>query len=373
VQAELVDVAKGSHLWGGQYKRKAADIFALQEDLSTEISEKLRLRLTGAEKHRLTKRYTQNIDAYLAYWRGRYHWNRRTGEAHKKAIAEFEQAVRLDPTYALAYTGLADVYATLPGIADTPPREALPRAKAAASRALELDDTLPEAHTSIGFIRTYDLDWAAAEEEFRKALELDPDYAIAHQWHAGILSSVGRHSEAIREYKRAQELDPLSLMINTGLGRGFYNARQFDQAIEQFHKTLDMDKNFWLTHVFLGRAYEQKGMYERALAELRDAEEVTVEPRAVIAYTYAVSGERDKAEKMLSELTQRSTRTYVPSYHIASIHAALGHKDQAFAWLGKACEEHDQWIRWIKVDPMLDSLRSDARFADLLRRVGLPL
>jgi TolB-like protein/DNA-binding winged helix-turn-helix (wHTH) protein/Tfp pilus assembly protein PilF len=378
IQADLVDAADGSQLWGEQYNRKPSDIFAVQEQLSREIVKTLRLRLSGRQQSLLTRRYTENTEAYHLYLKGRYQWSKFTAEGVKKGIEHFEQAIAKDPSYAQAYAGLADSYLALasPGIGLLSPSEAIPKAKAAAEKALELDETLAEAHVSLASVtdRWAKDAWATVEREDKRAIELNPNYALAHLMYGGYLSIKGRHDEAIAELKRALELDPLNLFFNSELGYRFHVARRYDEAIEQFRKTLEMDPNLWAPRQGLGWAYEQKGMYEEALAEYIKAKPLSgdsPEILAMIGRSYAVLGKRDEAQKVIDELKERAKRGYVSASLIALIYAGLGEKDQTFAWLEKAYEDRDGWIPWINVDPRYDGIRSDPRFTDLVRRIGL--
>ncbi len=376
IGAELVDSRDKSHIWGEQYNRKFADILSVQEELSREISEELRLQLSGEEKQRLSKRFTSNNDAYQDYLHGRYYWNKRTLEGFKRAIGYFDRAIQKDPNYALAYSGLADCFSTR-GLRewDLPPRDAFPKAKAAATKALAIDDTLAEAHTSLAFaIWYYDWDWPAAEAKFKRALELNANYPVAHQWYGSYLSSMGRHGEAIAEKKRAVELDPLSLVMNRSAGWTFYFARHYDEAIEQYQKTLELDPNFTLAHLWLGEAYKQKGMHEQAIAELQRAMVLSGEDHAKLAalgHAYAFSGRRAEATKILEKLEEMSKRSYVPPYDFAVIFAGLGDKDKAVEWLQKAYEDRSAYLVYLNVEPVWDSLRSDPRFTDLLQRMRL--
>jgi serine/threonine-protein kinase len=379
VQTELVDVDKGSQLWGEQYNRKLADLFAIQEDISQEISEKLRLRLTGEEKVRLTERHVVNPEAYQLYLKGRYYWNKRTEEGFNKAIEDFDQAIEKDPNYALAHAGLADSYILLGEYGLLPPSEAYGKAREAATRALELDDTLGEAHNALAAVKAnYDWDWPGAEREYKRAIELNPGYATAHQWYSEMLSWLGRHEEALAEIKRAQQLDPLSLIINTVSGRVLLLAGQNDLAIEQLRKTLEMDPNFAFAHYILGAAYLRKGAFAEAIAEFQGA--TTLSPnitgyKAGLGYAYGRAGKSAEARKLLSELEELSRRRYVSWLDFEAIYAGLGEKDQAFAFLEKAYEQRDYrlvtGLVYMKVT-VPDPWRSDPRFQDLLRRVGLP-
>jgi len=375
VQTELVDVDQGSQLWGEQYNRKLADILAVQEDISQEISEKLRLRLTGEEKVRLTERQIVNPEAYQLYLKGRYYWNKRTEEGFNKAIEHFNQAIEKDPNYALAHAGLADSYILLGHYGLLPSKEAYPKAREAAAKALELDDTLGEAHNALAEVKEVDWDWPGAEREHRRAIELNPGYATAHEWYGVLLSELGRHEEALAEIKRALQIDPLSLIINTSHGRILLFAGQNDLAIEQLHKTLEIDPTFANTHAYLGIAYLRKGAFAEAIAELQRA--VTLSPgvtyyKAGLGHAYARAGKSAEARKLLYDLTEQSKHRYVSLFQIAFIYAGLGEKDQAFAFLEKAYEQRDYRLIYMKGDPLLDSLRSDPRFQDLQRRVGLP-
>ena len=375
IQTELVDVAKESELWGEQYNRKLVDILSVQEDISREISDKLRLRLSGEEKARLAKRPTENTEAYQLYLRGRYHWNKRTEEELKKGIEHFKQAIEKDPGYPLAYAGLADSYYILGYYNWLPPKEAYPKAKAAALKALELDDSLAEGHAALASVkRDFDWDWVGAEKEFRRAFELNPSYASAHRWCANLFNALGRREEALAEMKKAQELDPLSLITNADLGRTFYFARQYDQSLEQFRKTLDMDPNFAVAHLWLGQVYEQKGMYEEAISEFQKGMSLSGGSiyLARLGHAYAMGGRRGEAQIVLNRLKDQSKQEYVSPYDIGVIYAGLGENKQTFAWLERAYEERSLWLSYLKADPIWDPLRSDPRFQDLLRRVGLP-
>jgi serine/threonine protein kinase len=372
IGAELMDVAKLSQLWGAQYNRKMADIFALQEEIAREISEKLRLQLTGDEKKRLTKRTTGNKEAYQLYLKGRYWWGKRTPQGFSKAIEYFQQAIAIDPMYALAYSGLADCYSFLPTFAFVPPKEAYPKAKEAALKALEIDDTLAEAHISLARVKAnQDWDWSGGEREFQQAIALNPDHAMAHLSYGMTLLSTGRFEESIRECKRAVELDPFAPHTNWILGVVYYVARQYDRAIDQCRKTLELDSNFFVAHTSLGSAYVQKSMYKEGIAELEKA--VAIFPGnislAFLGYGYAAAGRGLEAQKVLDQLNEISKEKYVPAYHRAIIYVGLEEKDKAFEWLEKGYEEH--FIIAIKVDPVFDPLRSDPRFADLLRRMNL--
>jgi eukaryotic-like serine/threonine-protein kinase len=376
ISMELMNVRDGSELWGRRYNRKLADILAVQEDIAREITDKLRLRLESEEEKRLTGHFTENPEAYQLYLKGRYYWNKRTPDGIQKAIEYFQAAIAKDPLYALAYAGLADCYHVPAN--PLPPREKMPLAKAAAMKALQLDDTLVEAHTSLArVVYAYDWDWPAAENEFKRAIELNSRYAPAHQWYGGYLSATGRFREADAEKKTAQELEPLSLIINFEVGLASYFSRNYDQAIDQFQKTLELDANFPPPHTFLAAAYEQKGMFEEAIAALQRAITVTkgadkTLAMASLGHVYAVSGKKTEARKTLAELQRLSEHSYVPATDVALVYAGLGEKDKAFAWLDKAYEEHSFSLSNLKVEPRFDPLRSDPRYADLLRRIGLP-
>lgn len=373
---ELVDVDNGWRLWGEHYNRKLSDIFTVEEEISKEISEKLRLRLTGEEKKRLAKRFTENAEAYRDYLRGRYFSNRMTEDGLKKSIEYFRQAIEKDPNYALAYAGLADSFGLFAFFGLSPSSEVMPRAKEAATKALEIDDTLAEAHASLASIKkVHDWDWVAAEMEYRRALELNPGYAAAHRWYADCLSALGRPQEAMQEMQKAHELDPLSLVISMEVAWILYMAREYDGAVEQSVKTLDLEPNFVPALYTLGLAYEQMSKHEKALAALRKAREASGSNPASLAalgHAYASAGKRREAMKLLGELLKMSRQSYVSPYWLAILQAGLGEKDSGFEWLEKAYQERDVWLVWLKQEPRFDSLRSDSRFHDLVRRVGLP-
>lgn len=375
IKAELVDTSDGSHLWGGQVNRKMNAIFNIEEEIAKEISEHLRLKLTGAQKKRLTRRYTENTEAYQLYLKGRYHWNKRTQEGIKKGAEYFEQAITLDGNYALAYAGLADCYNLLSSYSAMPPRTAFLRAKATAMKALKLDENLAEARASLAHIRFwYEWDWPNTEREFKQSIELNPGYATAHLWYSLYLAAVDRMAEAIDEIKRAQELDPLSLVINFNVARVLYFARKFDEAAEQCLKALEMYPNFPVGHRRLGQIYEQKGMYAEAIKELEKAlalAEEDTETMSVMAHVYAAWGRKTDAEVSLEVLNELSKRLYVSPYSIARIHMGLGQRDEAFAWLEKTYQERHGILVYLKVECAFDDIRDDPRYFDLLQRMNL--
>jgi serine/threonine protein kinase/Tfp pilus assembly protein PilF len=373
IQAELVDVETGSQLWGGQFNRKLADVIGIQEDISKEISEKLRLRLTGEEKQRLTKRYTENAEAYQLYLKGLYHIYKATYEGTLKGREYFQQAIDKDPRYALAYAGMAITYVYVSGL---PAREAMPKARAAAGKALELDDHLAEAHVSMGLVSLwYDWDWAAGGKHFERALALNPAYPLAHFEYANYLAALGRADEAIAETRRTLELDPVSPLFNSGMTFQLCTARRFDEAIEQGRRTLELDPSFASAHYGLGFAYAAKGMYREALTEFEKLPRGWGEP--YVAYVHARLGERSQALRILDELKasskQKAAAGYSFCFDFAVIYLGLGEKDQAFVWLEKAYEDRELIsLTTLKLDSMWDPLRSDPRFADLLRRISPP-
>jgi serine/threonine protein kinase len=376
IQTELVDVAEESQLWGEQYNRKLADLLAVQEEISREISEKLRIRLSGEERKQLAKRYTENTEAYQLYLKGRYYWNKRTPEDLKKGIGYFQQAIDIDPNYALAFAGLADSYIIFGNFGLLPPKEVYPKARGAAQKALEIDGNLAEAQVSMAFVKAlFEWDWQGADAGFKRAIELNPNYGPAHQWYGVYLAGAGRLTEAVAQAQRAQEVDPLSLTINSVVGWMLYFDRQYDRAIEQEKKTLEMDPNFVLSYRYRGMAYEQKGMYPEAIADLQNAVTLSGSRTTVLGplgHAYAIAGRRSEARKVLDEVMQLRARAYFPSYEIALIYTGMGEKDQAFEWLDKAYEERSPWLIHLRVDPRFETLYSDPRYADMLRRIGLP-
>jgi serine/threonine protein kinase/tetratricopeptide (TPR) repeat protein len=375
LQADLVDVSEISQLWGQQYDRKLADIITVQEDVARAVSDKLRLRTTAEEQRLLVRRSTQNAEAYQLYLKGLYYWNRRTGVGLKKAVDFFRQALEKDPGYALAYAGMAESYAMFSYYTVAPPAEAFPKAKAAAVKALEIDETVAEAHASLGWVKiSYEWDWAGADREFGRALEIDPNHATARQWYAAYLVAMGRPDESLAAYRRALETEPLSLIISAMTGRGLYFLRRYDDAIDQLRKTLELDPSFAEAHLCLGLAYEQKGMYAEAIAALRQGlEDSGGEPRmaGALGHAYAVSGRRTDAEKILLQLTEQSRHRYVAPYDIAVVHLGLGNQRQAFDYLERAFDDHSHWLIFMRADPRFDSVRGDPRYQDLLRRMLL--
>ena len=374
IQAELVEVSSGSQLWGEDYNRKLSDASGVQQEIARDISDNLRLRLTAEEKIRLAQPVTGSAEAYQLYLKGRYQWNKGTEDSVKNSIEYFRQAIDKDPSYALAYAGLADAY-SLASEAYLPPKEVMPKAKQVANQALQLDPALAEAHTALGVIlRDFDWDWAEAEREFKRAIESNPNYAEAHHQYGWLLGDVGRNAEARREMGRAQQLDPLSLAIGVDSNVPYYLARDYDRSIEQSRKVLEFDPSFYLAHYTVGWAAIQKRDFATAFTELQKARSLEDKPWIIgtLGYAYAVAGDSKRAQAVLKELKQLAQHRRVTPFWVAMIYMALSDKNQAFQWLDRCYEERSPWLVWLKTDPALDPLRSDPRYGDLLRRIGLP-
>jgi TolB-like protein/DNA-binding winged helix-turn-helix (wHTH) protein/Flp pilus assembly protein TadD len=374
IQARLLDSPSDTQLWAQSYERPLSDALALQHEVAGAIAREIKVRLTPEEQAHLASAGTLNAEAHEAYLRGRYFANQRTQEALKKSLECFQQATEKDPNYAPAYAALADSYLVLGGWGMLGPHEAYPKAKAATMRALAINDSLADAHTTLAAVRhEYDWDRAGAEREYKRAIEINPEWPNAHKAYAEYLMHMGRHEEAIAAIKRARELDPLSLITNAVAGLVLYHARKYDEAIEQCQKVLELDRDFAPAHYFLGRAYEQTGRFDEAIRHLREARNLSKDSSAgvaAVAHVYAVSGRSAEARKMLEQLKQLSKRNYVSHYSLAAVYAALGEREQALASLEKAREEHSSDLVYLKVDQSFDPLRSDPRFLHLLRSVG---
>jgi serine/threonine protein kinase/tetratricopeptide (TPR) repeat protein len=376
IEAELVDATNGAELWGEKFDRQVSDVSTIEEQIANDISDGLRLRLTGEEKRRLTKDSTRNPEAYQLYLNGRFHWNKRTGEELNKAIEYFQQAIEKDPNYALAYVGLADAYLVLPQYGRMAQSVAAPRAKEALTRALEIDRDLAEAHASLGLLKRLDWDWAGAEKEYRRASELNSNYPSTHHWYSLFLCEVKRSDEAIEESRLALRLDPLSPIMNNQLAWTLLAAGKNGSAVEQWKRTLDLDPNLLEAHLWLSKAYWTKGLYPEAMSEAEKAASYSGRtPRYVagIGHALAAAGKRAEAHNVLDELAQSSkSGVNVPPYYFAGIYSMLGERDQAFEWLEKAYQVRDYQIGPIMIDPVFGGIRSDPRYTDLLRRMDLP-
>jgi TolB-like protein/lipoprotein NlpI len=373
VNVQLIKAASDAHLWAEAYDRKLTDIFAVESEIAKTIAETLQAKLTGAEERAMSAKPTADFEAHQLYLKGRYFWNRRTGENLKKGLAYFEQAAEKDPNYALAYTGIADSCTLIPIYSAGTPQEYRPRQRAAAQKAVALDQTLAEAHTSLASVFFYDFEFAQAVKEFERAISLNPNYALAHQWYGvGVLSAVGEFDRALAEEKRALELDPVSPIISSDLGVVYTLARRYDEAIGQLRDTVEMHPEFYWAHQELGLALELKGATGEAAAEYHKALELSDDPigRALLAHAEVTIGKQNEPRQILAQLTEEAKARYVPAYAFAVIHLALGEKDQALDWLEKAAGDHDGfYINLIKVDPYLDPLRGDPRFEALAAKV----
>jgi TolB-like protein/Tfp pilus assembly protein PilF len=377
VNVQLINAATDAHLWGESFDRKLIDIFAVESEIAAKVADTLQAKLTGAEQHAISMQPTQNTEAYQLYLKGRYFWNKRTGPDLQKAIEFFKQAIEKDPNYALAYVGLGDSYILLSGFGAARPQDSFPLAEAAAKKALEIDDNLAEAHTTLGFsLCVHHFDFAGSIREFERAIALNPNYATAHHWFGdGPLLAVGQFDRAIAEGKRALELDPLSVIITADLGANYLVARRYDEAIEQFHKAIDLDPRFYYAHWNLAQALELKGNLREALVEYKKAVELDDDPfvLALLGQAYAKIGQRDEALKILAQLPQIGANRYIPSYSYALLHMALGEKDKAIEWLERSYQEGAGLdLIFLKVDPMLDPLQKEPRFQALVRKIFVP-
>jgi len=374
ISVELVDARNNRVLWGEQYDRQMSDLLATQREIAAAVAQKLQLKLSGNETKGITKRYTNSNEAYQLYMKGRFHFARRTKEDLERSIEIFDQAIKLDPNFALAYVAKGESYAVIPSYPYAAPHVTMPKAKDAIARALEIDPDLPEAHTVAGMIAaTYDWDWVKAEREFKRSLELDPNLAITHYRYAWVyLSPMGRHDEAIAEMKRAMELEPLAVNQGANFAAVYMYARQFDLAVEQAKKTYDLDPNHVTAQNWICHTYNAKGMYSESLSMSEKRAQAGNPILSAESYSYAKSGRRQDAEAILKRWKEIEKGTYIPNYWVAVTYAALGEKDLGFAELEKAYQAHDWFLQRIKTDPFLDPLRDDPRFKDLVHRVGLP-
>jgi TolB-like protein/Flp pilus assembly protein TadD len=378
VNVQLISAMTGAHLWADTYDRKLTDIFVVESDIAKSIAETLQAKLTGSAEQVLASKPTENAQAHELYLRGRYFWNRRTGENLKKAADYFQQAIRKDPKYALAYSGLADCHVLLPVYPDlgSNPRDELPQALSAARKAVQLDDTLAEAHSSLARALASDLQLSAAVSEFNRAIELNPNYATAHQWFGECLQSQGGVKEGLAELKRAQELDPLSLIINSLLGFAFDTAGKSDEAIAQLRKTIEIDPNFSTAHSYFGNVLEHKGQLKEAIVEFEKSNALQAHNAynlADLARAYFLVGRKDAAQQLWDKLQSLSDRQYVPAYTMGVVQLTFGNKDEAIRLLEKSYEDHAPFdstdLGWILVDHRLDSLRNDPRFKNLVTRI----
>lgn len=371
---ELVDTHDDSHIWGEAYHRTSADTIALQVDIVKAVAKHLRLRLSAEQERQLAKRYTDNPEAYRLYLKAIYFAGKYSKDGLDKGIDYLHQAIALDPNYALAYDGLAYYYRVSSDWFMSM-QDAMPKAKEAAEKALALDDTLAQSHVEMGEVHYwFDWDWQGAEREFKRAIELNPNYALAHQDYGWYLICVGRTEQGLAEITKAVDLDPLSAEASTFLGMGLYRARRYDLAIKQLRNTLEFEPSYWLAHAYLGRTYEQAGRYSDAVVEFEKAAEL--EPHvpelwSLVGHAYAVSGQKGKARQLLEGLNKKFEHSYVSPYNYVLIYTGLGNKDEALAWLEKAYRERSVSMTYLRADPQFDPLRDDPRFQDLLRRVGL--
>jgi TolB-like protein/Tfp pilus assembly protein PilF len=375
IRADLVQVSDGTQIWGQQYNRNLSDILAVQSDISKEISEQLRLKLTGEEQKKIAKQYTENTEAYQLYLKGRYYWNKRTQDGMRKAIEYLQQATAKDPKYALAYSGLADCYIVMGDNGWLSQEELTKNAKEASTKAIALDNSLAEAHTSFASVKETEWNWREAENEYKRAIELNPNYPTAHHWYSIYLANMGHLDEAIAEARRAQELDPLSLQINKSVGDRYYDSRRYEEAHEQYRKTIEMDPNFPGGHDGLGFFFTQKGMYKEAITEFQKTRDLSADNFDYLlssAQVYAKEGKKDEVHQLLRQIQENPEKHYVQPTAIAGIYALLKEKDQAFQWLEKAYQERSIRLMYLRTDQAYDNLRDDPRFKDLVRRVGLP-
>lgn len=382
IKTDLIDTSDGSQLWGAEYDNNKSDILAIQDDISRRISEKLRFRLTGEDEQKLGKRYTKDVEAYELYLKGRYFWNKRGEEGLRNGIKYFKAAEERDPAYALAYSGLADSYALLCDIGVVAPVEEMPKAKAAAQKAVDIDPSLAEGYTSRAFVKlAYDWDWLGAEADFKRALELNPQYPTAHQWYASYLVQMGKFERARSEIEKAQQLDPLSPIISSNAGLYSYFEHRYDDAIAQYKKTLEIDPNFWVAHHYLGLAYAKKGAYAEAINELRTllespgegplkdgAIENDPEVAASLGFAYAKAGRQSEARAILNKLHSLSERRYVSGLYMAIVYTGLRDNERAIEYLNRAYQNRHPGLVLIRVDPLFDDVRSDERFKQLVRR-----
>ena len=367
IQADLIDLQNVAQLWGQRYDHKVSDVLLVQDDISRDIFENLRLKLNVEEK--------KQLDAYRFYLKGRNSWNKRTADALLEAIEFFNQAIAIDQNYGAAYAGLADCYNMLVVYGRLPPKEGFPKAKEAAAKALEIDESSAEAHSSMAFIKfRWDWDRAGTEREFQTAIKLKPAYAPAHQWYSSYLVAVERFDEAIAEAKRTEELEPLSFVASSHLGWIYYLSGKNDEAIEQCRKILELDPSSFPARRYLGLAYEAKGMYPEAISEFQTGVKLSGSPLmlALLGHAYAVAGKKAEAQQVLNDLQQLDeSQRYVSPYTVAAIYAGLGDQEQAFKWLNRAVEEHDIWLMNLKVDPVFAKLRSQRKFTDILAQIRL--
>jgi Tfp pilus assembly protein PilF len=373
IQVDLVDATTGAQLWGQEYERKLSDVLSVKQAIAREVTEKLRLSLSGEQQRQFARRDTTNAEAYQFYLRGRYFWNRRTGDGLKKAVEQFQQAIERDPNYALGYVGLADCYVLLE-INDIPTSEGLPKARAAADRALQIDDSLSEAHASSALVYDQLWRWSEAEAEYKRAISLNPNYATAHQWFAGFLRSKRQFDDALREIKRAQELDPLSSIIGINVASDYLLKNDPNSVIEQNNRIIELDPSFPRAHETLGFAYLKQRRYEQATTEFQKAVELSARASnflSSLGYCYAVTGKRAEALQILKELEEKYAKGEANAQYLASVYVGLGDKDQAFAWLEKDFEQHSGILPRITWWFSFEDLRSDPRYADLVRRMGL--
>jgi TolB-like protein/Flp pilus assembly protein TadD len=374
VNVQLISALTDAHLWADTYDRKLTDIFAVETEIAKTVADVLKAKLTGSEQHVIAARPTENSEAHQLYLKGRFFWNKRTGDDLKKSIDYFEEAIAADPSYALAYAGVADGYVFLPGYNAGAPRDCYPRAMAAAKKALELDDTLAEAHTTLALaIWYYEFDFAQANREFQRAIELNPNYAIAHQQYGNnTLSALGRFDDAIGEGKRAVELDPLSLIINADLGTDYYFARRYDESIAQLRKTVELDPGFYYVRLNLGEALAAKGAFDEAIAEYQKAHALNDDPfiLGLLGHAYASSGNKTEALKILDQLKELSKQHYVSAYSFAVLYVGLGDKEEALRWLEQSYQDRaGNDIGWIRVDSLLNSLHDDPRFEAIAEKI----